>query len=215
LIHVFLAEKSFEGADGLAVGDDVRVMIAAQACLLLLHRDTDFYPGLRSIVVYPRGFVVETEEELDDGTVIEGQEERSGESWYRGSVVLAWDDVLGGAATMRDGYNVVIHEFAHQLDNESGQIDGAPNLGGRARYREWASVFTPEYERLIDDVAHHRKTVLDKYGATHPAEFFAVATETFFEKPRALRRRHPELYAQLMAYFQQDPAVRFERAGRA
>jgi MtfA peptidase len=139
--------------------------------------------------------------------VLDGPQARLGEAWARGPVVLSWDDVVRGAADVHDGHNVVLHEFAHQLDNESGDGDGAPRLPQRSMYVAWARVLGEEYAHLIDDVAHHRASVLDDYGATSPAEFFAVATECFFEKPTALKRRHPALYAQLQLFYQQDPAA--------
>jgi len=211
-IQIFLAEKRFEGLGGLTMTDEIRVTIAAQACILLLHRKTDYYPSLVSILVYPSSFVVPIRERLPDGTVAEGVEARLGESWHRGEVVLSWDDVRHGAADIYDGLNVVFHEFAHQLDDEGGVHDGVPLLADRSHYLAWGRVFIKEYEKLLQAVAQRRRTLLHQYGATNPAEFFAVAVETFFEKPIQLKRRHPELYAQLAEYFQQDPAVRFAEA---
>lgn len=210
-IHVFLAEKQFEGLGGLTMTDEIRVTIAAQACILLLHRQTDYYPSLMSILVYPHEYVAKTTRRLPDGTVAEGVDVRLGESWHRGSVVLSWNDVLHGAADVNDGQNVVFHEFAHQLDSERGGTDGAPALPHRSCYLSWARVFTHEYEQLIHDLERNHRSVLNKYGATNPAEFFAVATEAFFEKPTQLKRRHPELYEQLSCYFEQSPAELFEK----
>lgn len=204
-IQVFLAEKRFEGAGGLELTDEIRVTIAAQACLLLLRRETDYYADLKSIVVYPRAFVVKNMQ-MEGGIVTESNQVRLGESWDRGLVVLAWDSVRHGACDIRDGQNVVLHEFAHQLDQAYGPSDGAPELLCQSLYTAWARVLGKEYEALIEAVDRNRKTVLDDYGATSPAEFFAVATETFFEKPLQLRGRHPELYEQLKLYYQQDPA---------
>ena len=122
-------------------------------------------------------------------------------------VVLAWDSVLSGAAAIPDGHNVVLHEFAHQLDQESGVGDGAPVLPRRSMYVAWARVLGHDFDQLVRDTAHHHRTLIDRYGATTPAEFFAVATETFFEKPRQLRSKHPELYLQLQQFYSQDPAA--------
>jgi len=207
-ILVFLAEKTFVGCGGLLIDDEIRVTIAAQACLLLLHRDAEPYPLLRSVLVYPHAYVAMAKHRLPDGTVIEGPQGRLGESWRRGAVVLSWDDVLKGAHDIHDGHNVVFHEFAHQLDGESGADEGAPNLPRRSMVIAWARVLGREYEKLRDDVEHHRETVLDDYGATHPAEFFAVVTECFFEKPLQLKRRHPEMYDLFKSFFRQDPAAR-------
>jgi Mlc titration factor MtfA (ptsG expression regulator) len=210
-VQVFLAEKHFEGCGGLVMTDEIRVTIAAQACLLLLNRSTDYYPGLRAILVYPSGYVAHSASRQPDGTVIEGPQHRSGESWLRGAVVLSWDDVRRGAADPFDGRNLVLHEFAHQLDGESGANEGAPALGEPARYAAWARVLGREYEQLIADLERRMPTLIDGYGATAPAEFFAVVTEAFFERPRALRRRHPELYGQLRSFYRQDPAARLDR----
>jgi len=207
-VHVLLAEKRFTGCGGLAMTDEIRVTIAAQAALLLLHRETDYFPGLRSILVYPESYVAPLSEEQDDGTVIEGSEAREGESWHEGSLVLSWSDVIGGAADPHDGYNLVLHEFAHQLDAETGQENGTPRLASKAQYKEWQGVMSREYEALCEAVRAGRPTVLDAYGAESPAEFFAVSTEAFFERPRNLKARHPELYEQLKLYYRQDPERR-------
>jgi Mlc titration factor MtfA (ptsG expression regulator) len=207
-VKVFLAEKTFEGCGGQEITDEVCVTIAAQACVLLLHRDTDFYPELLSVLVYPEQYFAPSTRHLADGTVVEQMESRIGEAWDRGEVVLSWDDVLYDAEHPADGDNVVFHEFAHQLDNESGPHDGTPRLPSRALYAAWGEVFTREFKQLVDDRARRRRTVLRKYGATNPAEFFAVATEAFFEKPRELLARHPEMYELLAAYYRQDPAAR-------
>jgi Mlc titration factor MtfA (ptsG expression regulator) len=206
-VQILLAEKRFEGCGGLRITDEVRLTIAAQAAVLLLHRETDYFPGLRTILVYPSAYVSHMPRRQPDGTVIEGPQVRSGESWSRGPVVLSWDDVLRGAGDVRDGHNVVFHEFAHQLDAESGADDGAPALGLRSRYIAWARVLGGEFERLRQDVALDRDALLSAYGATNPQEFFAVVTESFFERPLALRARHPELYEQMSSFYRQDPAA--------
>ncbi len=206
IINILLAEKRFEGCAGVKITDEIRVTIAAQAGVLLLHRDSDYYPTLRTILVYPRAYIARNVEHNPDGTVTEGPESRLGESWDLGSVVLSWDDVVRGAADEDDGHNVVLHEFAHQLDGESGDMDGAPALRGSARYRDWARVLGAEYEDLLADLHDGHRTLLDPYAATNPAEFFAVATELFFERPGAMRRMHPELYEQLSRFYAQDPA---------
>lgn len=204
-VQVFLAEKYFEGCGGLELNDEIKVTIAAQACLLLLHRDTGYYSRLITILVYPAAYVADAAEHIGAGAMLEGQEVRLGEAWKTGVVVLSWDDVRAGAIDLRDGRNLVLHEFAHQLDMEDGAADGTPLLD-RHEQRAWADVLGEEYERLRRDCVLGRSTVLDKYGATDPAEFFAVATECFFETPHRLRRRHPRLYGQLKSYYRQDPA---------
>jgi MtfA peptidase len=204
LVRIFLAEKSFEGCGGLILTEEMRVTIAAQACLLLLHRETDIYPDVESILVYPSAYRAPSRKN-EGGFVIEGEQARLGESWMRGVVVLAWDHVKSAAAEPADGQNVVLHEFAHQLDSEDGAMDGAPDLGARARYTSWARVLSQEFDALSTKVHEGRSSDIDPYGATNPAEFFAVITEMFFEKPRAMKRRHPELYDELAAFYRQDP----------
>ncbi|HKO53957.1 MAG TPA: M90 family metallopeptidase [Polyangiaceae bacterium] len=206
LVRVFLAEKSFEGCGGLELTDEIKLTIAGQACLLLLHRETDIYPNVDAIVVYPSAYRVPTQQH-DGMVVLQEDQTRLGESWQRGLVVLSWDHVLSGAAQPRDGQNVVLHEFAHQLDGESGAMDGTPELGARARYTSWAQVLGDEFEELSRRLHAGQSSDIDAYGATNPAEFFAVLTEMFFEKPRALKRRHAELYTELSEFYQQDPAV--------
>ncbi len=205
-VQVFLAEKRFEGAGGLEMTDEIRVTIAAQACILLLGRAGDSYRGLRTIIVYPRAYVARFRSPLAGGLVVEGDGVRLGESWHRGPVVLAWDSVLAGVADAGDGQNVVFHEFAHQLDGEAGGMDGAPALDTRRHYAAWARVLGAEYERLIHEVEANEPTLIRSYGATNPAEFFAVVTELFFERPEALRARHAALYEQFRVFYGQDPA---------
>lgn len=206
LIQVFLAEKSFEGCGGLELTDEIKVTIAAQACLLLLRRETDYYPRLVTILVYPHAYVAKSVEPIGGGVVLEGESARLGEAWKDGVVVLSWDDVRQGASDLHDGHNVVLHEFAHQLDQQDGSADGAPILEHRSQYVTWARVLSDEYDQLRRDTEQGRRDVLDEYGATNPAEFFAVATECFFEKPIELRRKHPQLYEELKTYYRQDPA---------
>jgi Mlc titration factor MtfA (ptsG expression regulator) len=206
LVAVFLDEKQFEGAGGFEITDEVRVTVAAQACILLLHRDTDVYPDLVSIIVYPSAYVARGKT-FDGPVVTESSTPRLGESWTRGVIVLAWDAVRRGTIDVGVGHNVVLHEFAHQLDQEDGAMDGAPDLGTRARYAVWARVLGEEYADLLERVHAGKPADIDAYGATSPPEFFAVVTEMFFEKPAELRSRHPELYAALADFYRQDPAA--------
>ena len=208
-IKIFLDEKRFEGLGGLELTDEITVTIAAEACMLLLNRENRYYPGLISILVYPGAYVAEENIPIGGGVYVEGPSVRLGESWKHGSVILAWDDVKRGALNAEDGHNVALHEFAHQLDQEDGLADGAPLLGKQSSYAVWAQIMNEEYKRLRADTGHHKKSALDKYGATNPAEFFAVATETFFEKPRQLKKKSPYLYAELEAFYKVDPAEWF------
>jgi Mlc titration factor MtfA (ptsG expression regulator) len=206
--QVFLAEKHFEGAGGLELTDEIRVTIAGQACLLLLHRETDYYPELITIIVYPSGYTAHEDRHIGGGIWEEGGEDRLGHTGQRlSALVLAWDAVRHGAAEPDDGQNLVLHEFAHQLDFENQSSDGTPALGSRGDYRAWGRVMSAEFNALRRASYAGEPTLLDEYGATNPAEFFAVITEAFFERPRALQRRHPQLYAQLQRFYRQDPTT--------
>jgi len=208
-IQVFVAEKSFVGCAGFEVTDEARVTIAAQACLLILNRRSDYFPGLREILVYPGPFVVErVQPVIVGGTVLQSEapQARSGESWSHGQVVLSWDDTLEGAAIDDDGRNVVIHEFAHQLDQQKGHANGAPWLGRRDRYPRWSSVLSSEFARLHQQAMTGEPSLFSRYGMTSPAEFFAVVTEVFFEQPREMAAMHPALYGELSTLYRVDPA---------
>jgi Mlc titration factor MtfA (ptsG expression regulator) len=207
-MQVFLDEKHFEGCGGLELTDEIRVTIAAQACLLLLHRETDYYPRLKSILVYPAGYTERGTRMIGDGIWEDAPDDRLGHTQQRlGALVLAWDSAKLGAADPSDGENLVLHEFAHQLDFEDDVTDGTPALETRAEYLTWARVMREEFDALREAEAQGAATVIDQYGATNPAEFFAVVTEAFFERPHALRRRHPALYAELAHFYRQDPAM--------
>ena len=205
-IQVFLAEKEFYGCAGLEVTEAMRVLIAAQACLLILNRKTDYYGKLRSILVYPSAFIVRQEHRDEAGVVTIAPHVHTGESWEVGRVILAWDEVEEGLRG-RSGSNVVLHEFAHQLDEEDRAADGVPLLADPAHYQTWARVFSKEYQALREIAPRGEPTVLDPYGAEAPAEFFAVATEAFFQTPEQLKHHHPELYEQLREYYRVDPAA--------
>jgi Mlc titration factor MtfA (ptsG expression regulator) len=205
-IQVFLAEKRFEGCAGLEIDDEIRVTIAAQACLLLLHRRTDYFPRLVTILVYPSTYLVDEQRPVEGPVWEEGKMSRLGETGRTmGSMVLAWDSVKIGAADPSDGKNVVLHEFAHQLDYENSAADGTPALATRRQQLAWREVMRTEFASLRAADATGIPTLLDTYGATNPAEFFAVSVEAFFERPSALRFRHPKLYAELQGYFNQSP----------
>jgi Mlc titration factor MtfA (ptsG expression regulator) len=205
---VLLEEKHFEGAGGLLMRDEVRVTIAAQAALLLLHRDTDYFPRLTSIIVYPSGYVAREAMRAEGGIWSEEDEHLLGHTQRDlRALVLAWDEVRAGAADPDDGVNLVLHEFAHQLDFEDGATDGTPALDTGAEERAWAQVLGEELEALRRAADAGDPTLLDPYGAEDPAEFFAVATETFFERGVELRARHPRLYAEMRRFYRQDPAA--------
>jgi MtfA peptidase len=205
-VQVFMGEKNFEGCNGLELTDEIKVTIAAHACRLVLHRGTDVFPRLITVLVYPSAYVAKTVEPIGGGTYLEGEQVRLGEAWKGGVAVVSWDDLMETIHGRNPGRNLILHEFAHILDMEDGAADGTPKLPRRELYRSWSVVMEEEYERLRRDSAVGRYTVLDTYGATNPAEFFAVATEAFFEKATVLAKRQPELYAQLQGFYGQDPA---------
>lgn len=204
-INVFLGEKRFEGCEGIEISDEIKVTIAGYACIMLLNRKTDYYPTLSTILVYPHSYFVEEIADTAGSEHVLDHAERAGESWAAGTVVLAWDEVKHEALDIADGYNVALHEFAHQLDEESGDTDGVPLLRS-GRYKAWTKVMDREYKELVRKTRARQQDVIDDYGAENPAEFFAVATEAFFETPRELREKHRALYAELKNYFQLDPA---------
>ncbi|MEM1297026.1 MAG: M90 family metallopeptidase [Verrucomicrobiota bacterium] len=204
--RVMMEEKFFESpADLGPVTDEMRLLILAQAALLTVgRRPKRFFPELVTIILYPTAY-------LDSGSrtfsLREDSEHRLGESWTTGSVVLAWDSVQLGAVNEDDGQNVVLHEFAHQLDQEDGRGDGVPILSDPSEYGDWAKVFSHRYTELVEDTEKGRKTFLDAYGAVNPAEFFAVSTETFFEQSATMKRKLPELHQELVDYYGLDPAT--------
>jgi len=204
-ILVFLAEKPFIACGNLVLTDAMRVSIAAQACLLLLNRDTGYFPNLRQILIYPGPFVVDRVQQAGAGVLHDLRQVLSGESWSQGQVVLSWQDVENGAADPTDGRNVVIHEFAHQLDQESGQANGAPTLRSRSYYKNWSQVFGQEFDALQQRVESGHGGLLSDYGAVNPGEFFAVASEAFFEQSARLADEHPALFDQLRRYYCVDP----------
>lgn len=204
LVQVFIAEKPFIGCNGQRIDDRVRVSIAAQACLLLLGQDgTHCYPRLRQVLVYPEPFVVPRRQWLPGGVLHEQPQALAGESWVQGQVILAWSEVRAGTDTAGDGRNVVLHEFAHQIDQDGGDADGRPWRADAATAERFAAVMAAAFERL----QHEASATLDPYGASAPAEYFAVATEAFFERPQALAAEAPQVYAELARLYRLNPAA--------
>ena len=204
-IQVFLAEKAFIGCDGLEISDEMRVTIAAQACLLILNRPRGYYPKLRQILVYPGGFRVRRSHLDGSGVLHQEHQALSGESWSEGQVILSWQDTLDGAAFPHDGQNVVIHEFAHQLDQETGAANGAPALARRDQYERWSQVLGDEFQQLQARSSRAKTALFSDYGATDPAEFFAVISEVFFEQPQRMATEHPALYRELSQLYHLNP----------
>jgi len=206
-IRAFISEKEFWGCQGLQITEDVRLVIAAQACLLVLGLPRlGLYPQTREVIVYPSDFGEITEAIGPDGTRYPIHDAHVGQAYPRGPVILAWDAVNHSTRDPRDGYNTVIHEFAHALDYLDGEANGAPPLEAPRQYADWQRIMSAEFNALRAALSGGRRTTLDPYGAESPAEFFAVVTEHFFEQPWRLKRNHPALYAQLRGFYRQDPA---------
>jgi Mlc titration factor MtfA (ptsG expression regulator) len=204
-MQVFLAEKAFIGCNGLDITDEVRVTIAAHACLLILNRPSGYYPNLRQVLVYPDSFVVERDHVDAAGVAHRARKVLAGESWSQGQVILSWQDTLHGAAVVDDGQNVAIHEFAHQLDQENGNANGAPLSVRRAQRSSWSSVLGDEYAALQGRTQRGEVSLFSDYGASDPGEFFAVISEVFFECPQPIAQAHPALYRELSQFYQLDP----------
>ncbi len=205
-VQVFVPEKNWEGCNGLVITEEVQITIAAQACLLVLGIEDEIFDHVLSILVYPTAYIAPDQHITRAGVVIEGQSNRLGEAWYRGPVILSWDDVLAGGRQEASGSNLVLHEFAHQLDMRNGSaMDGTPPLPSVDLASRWPIVMEREFQQLRRDCRRRDWPLLDCYGTTNRAEFFAVATEVFFERPAALSSRHPDLYDVLREYYRQDP----------
>lgn len=204
LTLVFLERIEIRGVDGLEITDEIRVLTASQACLLLINQQTFFPAKLKSVVIRPSAYTAKTYDTVG-GVQSEREIHVLGQSWESGLVVLSWDNTRTGAANAKDGRNLVLHEFAHQLDQADGQADGAPILGSPEQYKRWQSVCSRVFTDLQSKVNEGDKTLIDEYGATNPAEFFSVVTETFFEKPYYLKKKRPELYEIFTEYYQVDP----------
>jgi MtfA peptidase len=214
LIQVFIAEKNWEGASGLELSDEIRVTISAQACLLLLGLPHNYYRNVESIIVYPATVVPpQRHPGFFETTLAPVALEHPiiGQAFRQGPVIIIWNAALQGGRHPESGHNVVYHEFAHKLDMLDGAADGTPPLRDRAEFRDWVQTCSREYLRLKHDTEKGKKSFLSAYGATNEAEFFAVATEQFFDQPHLLIEHAPDLYRVLQEYYRQDPAERVSR----
>lgn len=216
LVQVFIAEKSWEGCGGLTLTDEMKVTIAAQACLLVLALPHRLFENVESILVYP-STVVRPPQQVGVFTrprdwIVSGPEALLGEAHHRGPVILAWDRVLRDGRLPHDGHNLVYHEFAHKLDMLDGGADGTPPLAGDEERARWRDVCERAFLELRSRIEHGRESVIDQYGATDEAEFFAVVTEHFFDRPRELQAAEPELYELLREFYRQDPVGRLSTA---
>ena len=211
LASLFLHEKTITGAGGLGVDSSMRVYIAAQACLLILNLDLDYFRGWSEVIVYPDTFVVSRGEYDSYGVIHETRRALAGEAWRRGPVILSWSDARAGASPHGPASNVILHEFAHKLDMLNGAANGMPPLHYGMVREEWTAALSQAYESLYHQVELHHHTAIDPYAAESPAEFFAVLTEVFFRQPERLNHLYPDAYRQLRLYYRQDPLARVSR----
>jgi MtfA peptidase len=212
-VNVFLAEKRFEGCGGLAVDDEVRVTIAALAGVAMAGFRGEYLDHLRSILVYPGDYRASRSTPLAGGGVLEWEEPRLGETWLGGSMVLSWPRVLEGGRFRGGGENLLVHEWAHALDAADGEVDGVPPLASPRARRRWAGEFAASMERFMVRLDDGRAVPLDPYAAEGPAEFFAVASECFFQDPHRLVRFDRSLHGLLVEAWRQDPAGWIPRRG--
>lgn len=199
LATLFLNDKNITGAQDFEVTQTMRLSIALQACLPILNLGLEWYAGWSSIIMYAGSYKSVTKTMDEFGVVHEGSQHRSGEAWQRGPVVLSWQNARHSGE--RDGHNVVIHEFVHKIDMLNGRANGFPPMQPDMDAAHWTDTMT----RAFEDFQKHRKSGLDRYGATNPAEFFAVLSEVFFETPRKLKDAYPNVYDMMVTFFRQDP----------
>ena len=208
LTILFLHRKTLSGVQGLNLSPEMALSVAAQACLLILKLGLGYYASWVEVVIYPAAFRVTRDSTDAMGLVSHEQQALGGESWLRGPVILSWDGVVSGLSASRPGHNVVMHEFAHKLDMLNGSANGLPPLHSDMVRERWTAVFVDAFEHLLQQLAHDHHPAIDPYGATDPAEFFAVASEYFFTAPRLLHHYYPAVYDQLTLFYRQDPATR-------
>lgn len=208
LSSLFLVRKSINGAADLEVDDYIRTVIAAQACLLILNLDLDYFDGWIEVIVYPEAFVVTRDVRDEIGIVHKKRSVLGGEAWGRGPLILSWKDARPNTRRAARGSNVILHEFAHKLDMLDGSADGTPPLHPDMKLREWIDTFTTTYNKLRRKIEHHQHTRIDPYAAENPAEFFAVVSEEFFMEPKELHQYHAGIYSELQQFYRQDPLQR-------
>ncbi|MCG6966347.1 MAG: zinc-dependent peptidase [Chromatiaceae bacterium] len=213
-VAVFLEHKTLNGVQGLELTRTMRLQIAAQACLPILNLGLDYYAGWHEVVVYPDSFRVRHPISDDSGVVSEHEQILSGEAWQQGPLILAWSDIQRDLDHHEPGSNVIIHEFAHKLDMLNGRANGMPPLHADMQPKAWSDTLSAAYQALQDRLEHHQRAGINPYGATSPAEFFAVLSEYFFTAPHQLLHDCPEVYHQLRQYYRQDPLARLNHEAR-
>lgn len=211
LSSLFLQKKIIDAAGDLEMDAYKRTVIAANACMLILNLNLDYYNGWREVIVYPGSFVIQHEVQDEIGVIHQERNVLGGEAWSRGPVILAWDDACPGSRPHGEGSNVILHEFAHKLDMLNGAANGMPPLHPKMNRQTWTRTFSRAFGSLQQQIIRHHRTRIDPYGAENPAEFFAVVSEEFFESPQKLRHYYPGIYDQLCLFYRQDPLKRLEQ----
>jgi len=202
---IFMHEKQFEGCGGLKMTEKKKVVISAYACILLTGSPSDYYPDLRAILLYPGDYLAPVNETGEGGIVTVGKEHRKGEFWSAGNIVLSWSDIKKNIYGTCNGQNLIYHEFAHYLDYQYGLTAGIDENGTILREDEWTRTLAFHYRKLRRTRRGRTESVLDKYGASNPSEFFSVVTEAFFEKPVELHNKIPDLYSAFKSFYNLDP----------
>lgn len=203
---LFLHAKVFTGVQGFQLDDEKRLIIAIQACIPILKLDLDYYDGFIEIVVYPDAFIVNRDIVDDSGLVHNTNQTLSGEAWSKGPVVLSWKDIELDSFNLREGHNVIIHEFSHKLDMLNGRANGMPPLHPNMHRQEWTDSLSQAYDHLLKQIEYYDHSYINNYAATNPAEFFAVISEYFFTAPNILKQYCPDVYKQLVLFYKQTPA---------
>lgn len=198
----FLMHKAINGVQGLHVSLPMRITVAAQACLLILHLDIDYFDNWEEVILYPGAFRVNHQQQDANGLIPDNASILSGESWLRGPVILSWDDVARDSFQIHVGHNVVVHEFAHKLDGLNGAANGLPPLRRNMKQQEWATALKTAYDELCKQVEAGQTPLINAYAATSPAEYFAVASEYFFTAPDKLKECCPDVHKQLALFYQ-------------
>ena len=213
LTSVLLKQKVFVGEQGLKLTDEIKLIIATQACVPILKLGLNFYSGFTQVNIYPTAFWVERDERDEVGVVHHKKALLSGESWSHGPVILSWDDIEQDMQQDHEGHNVIIHEFAHKIDMLNQSANGIPPIPASST-KEWSEVFQHAYRHLIERMQHHHKPCINAYGATSPAEFFAVVSEYFFTAPQHLNQHYHQVYNELKLFYRQNPARRITKAAK-
>ena len=207
LMAVLLQQKKFVGVQGLELTSEMKLIIAAQACVPILKLGINYYSGFSQVSIYPAAFWIERDEQDAAGVVHHVRRLLSGESWLRGPVIISWDEIEKDIQRENSGHNVIIHEFVHKIDMQNQSANGMPPIPTEMSASEWQKIFSKAYKILNERVQHHHKPYIDAYAASSPAEFFAVASEYFFTAPEKLSLHCRDVYKELALFYRQNPLL--------